>query len=67
MAFSLGDTLPPASLFGITGVVVVVQALFSLRVTCTRTPRDVVLALAAMLGGAIADFLDRAADGLVTD
>lgn len=67
VAFSLGDTLPPASLLGITGVVVVALAVFSLRVTRTRTPLAVVLALAAMLGGAIANLLDRAADGLVTD
>ncbi|CDQ44854.1 MULTISPECIES: signal peptidase II [Actinomycetes] len=66
VAFSLGDTLPPAVLLGVTGVIVVALAVFAVRVTRTAA-LPVVLALAAMLGGAVANLIDRAADGLVTD
>ncbi|BBY46921.1 hypothetical protein MARA_03890 [Mycolicibacterium arabiense] len=41
-------------------------AVFAVRVTRTAA-LPVVLALAAMLGGAVANVIDRAADGLVTD
>ena len=67
VAFSLGDALPPVVLLGITGVVLVALAVFAVRVTRTATSLPVMLALAAMLGGAIANLLDRAGDGLVTD
>ncbi|BBZ07675.1 hypothetical protein MDOR_18440 [Mycolicibacterium doricum] len=66
VAFSLGDTLPPAVLLSVTGVIVVALAVFAFRVTRTAA-LPVVLALAAMLGGAVANLGDRAADGLVTD
>jgi signal peptidase II len=66
VTFSLGDTLPPGVLVGVAGVIVVALAVFAVRVTCTAV-LSVVLALAAMLGGAVANVIDRAADGLVTD
>ncbi|KGI65942.1 signal peptidase II (plasmid) [Mycolicibacterium rufum] len=66
VAFSIGDTLPPAVLLGVTGVIVVALAVFAVRVARTAAP-PVVLALAAMLGGAVANLIDRAGDGLVTD
>ena len=66
VAFSLGDTLPPAALLAGTGVIVAALAVFAFRSTRTAA-LPVVLALAAMLGGAVANVIDRAADGLVTD
>ena len=66
VAFSLGDTLPPAALLSVTGVIVVALAVFAFRFT-RNAALPVVLALAAMLGGAVANVIDRAADGLVTD
>ena len=66
VAFSLGDTLPPAVLLGVTGLIVAGLAVFAFRVTRTAA-LPVVLALAAMLGGAVANLIDRAGDGLVTD
>lgn len=66
VAFSLGDTLPPAALLGVTGLIVAGLAVFAVRLTRTAA-LPVVLALAAMLGGAVANVIDRAGDGLVTD
>ena len=66
VAFSVGDTLPPAALLGVTGVIVVGLAVFAVHLTRTAA-LPVVLALAAMLGGAVANVIDRAGDGLVTD
>ncbi len=66
VAFSLGDTLPPAVLLGVTCVIVVALAVFAFRFT-RNAALPFVLALAALLGGAVANVIDRAADGLVTD
>ncbi|CAA0123231.1 Lipoprotein signal peptidase [Mycolicibacterium vanbaalenii] len=66
VAFSLGDTLPPAVLLGVTGVIVVALAVFAFRFT-PNAALPFVLALAALLGGAVANVIDRAPDGLVTD
>ena len=66
VAFSLGDTLPPTALLGATTVIVVALAVFAYRVTRTAA-LPFVLALAALLGGAVANVIDRAGDGLVTD
>ncbi len=49
VAFSLGDTLPPAALLGATGVIVVALAVFAVHLTRTAA-LPAVLALAAMLG-----------------
>ncbi|MEN3225132.1 MULTISPECIES: signal peptidase II [Mycolicibacterium] len=66
VAFSLGDTLPRAALLGITGLIVVALAFVAFWFTRSAAWPGV-LALAALLGGAVANVLDRAADGLVTD
>lgn len=66
VAFSLGDTLPPAVLLGLTGAIVAALAVFAFRFTRTAA-LPFVLALAALLGGALANVIDRAADGMVTD
>ena len=66
VAFSLGDTLPPAAVLVVTGVIVAGLAVFAASLTRTAA-LPVVLALAAMLGGAVANVIDRAGDGLVTD
>ena len=55
-----------AVLLAVTGVIVVALAVFAYRFTRTAA-LPVVLALAALLGGALANLIDRAADGLVTD
>lgn len=66
VAFSLGDTLPPAVLLGGTGAIVVALAVFAFRFT-RNAALPFVLALAVLLGGAVANVIDRATDGLVTD
>ena len=66
VAFSLGNTLPPAALLGVTGLIVVGLAVFAVRLARTAA-LPVVLALAVMLGGAVANVIDRAGDGRVTD
>ena len=66
VAFSFGDTLPPAVLLGATGVIVVALAVFAFWSARSAT-WPCVLALAALVGGAVANVIDRAADGLVTD
>ncbi|MCH9737025.1 MAG: signal peptidase II [Actinomycetia bacterium] len=66
VAFSLGDTLPPLVLLGVTGMIVVALAVFAFGFT-RNAALPFVLALAALLAGALANVIDRAADGLVTD
>ena len=66
VAFSLGETLPSGVVLGATGLIVAGLAVFAWCAarTVTLVAR---LALAAVLAGAIANLLDRAADGVVTD
>ncbi|GAA1739840.1 hypothetical protein GCM10009809_39190 [Isoptericola hypogeus] len=66
VAFSLGDTLPSGVVLGVTGVIVAGLAVFAWRTAPTAT-LPVRLALAAMLAGAVANLVDRAGDGVVTD
>ena len=66
VAFSLGAGLPAGVVLGITGLIIGALALFTWRATGTAT-RTVRLALALVLGGAVANFIDRAPDGVVTD
>jgi signal peptidase II len=66
VAFSLGADLPAGVVLGITGLIVVALAAFAWRATRTATV-PVRLALAAILAGAVANLLDRAGDGVVTD
>ena len=66
VAFSLGDTLPAGVVLGGTGLIVAGLAVFAFRFTRTA-PLSFVLALGALLAGAVANLIDRAHDGLVTD
>ena len=66
VAFSLGDGLPAGVVLAITGLIIGALAIFAWRATRTAT-RTVRLALALILGGAVANFIDRATDGVVTD
>ena len=66
VAFSLGAGLPAGVVLGITGLIIGALAIFAWRATRTAT-RTVRLALALVLGGAVANFIDRAPDGVVTD
>lgn len=66
VAFSLGDTLPSGVVLGITGLIIAGLAVFTWRSARTTT-LPARLALAAVLAGAIANLVDRTADGVVTD
>lgn len=66
VAFSLGASLPAAVVIGVIGLIVVALAIFAWRVTATATA-PARLALAVILAGAVANLVDRAADGVVTD
>lgn len=66
VAFSFGASLPAGAVLAITGLIIGVLAIFTWRATRTTT-RISGLALALILGGAVANFIDRAADGMVTD
>ena len=66
VGFGLGDTLPAGVVLGGTGLIVAGLAVFAYRFTRTAT-LPVVVAMAALLAGAVANLIDRAADGVVTD
>jgi signal peptidase II len=66
VAFSLGDTLPSGVVLGVTGLIIAGLAVFAWRATRTAT-LPMRLGLGAVLAGAIANLVDRAADGVVTD
>ncbi len=66
VAFSLGGTVPPAVLLALSGVIIAGLAVVAWRWS-PRATVPVRLALAMLLGGALANFVDRAHDGLVTD
>lgn len=66
MAFGLGDTLPVGVVLGLTGLITAGLAVFIWRAARTST-LPVGLGLAAVLAGAVANLIDRAADGAVTD
>jgi signal peptidase II len=65
-AFGLGAALPTAIVVAVTGLLVAGVALYAWRAapTLTRTGR---VTLAVLLGGAVANFVDRGLDGVVTD
>ncbi|MEU0042930.1 signal peptidase II [Streptomyces werraensis] len=65
VAFSLGDTLPAWVVIAFTGVITAAIGVFAWR-TAPRT-QAAGAALAVILGGAMANLADRAADGQVTD
>ncbi|GAA4289102.1 signal peptidase II [Georgenia daeguensis] len=66
VAFSLGANLPAGVVLGVTGLIIVGLAVFAWRAVRTAT-LPARLALAAILAGAVANLLDRAGDGVVTD
>jgi len=66
VAFSLGADLPAGVVLGGTGLIIVALAVFAWRAVRTAT-LPARLALTAMLAGAVANLIDRAADGMVTD
>ncbi|WP_324653699.1 signal peptidase II [Georgenia phoenicis] len=66
MAFSLGARLPAGVVLAITGLIIGALAVFTWRATRTAT-RSTWLALALILAGAVANLIDRAPDGVVTD
>ncbi|MEU0465425.1 signal peptidase II [Amycolatopsis sp. NPDC006131] len=66
VAFSLGDTLPSWVVLGVTGLIVAGLAVFAWRAVRTAI-LPMRLGLAAVLAGAVANLVDRATDGVVTD
>ncbi|CRK55327.1 Lipoprotein signal peptidase [Alloactinosynnema sp. L-07] len=66
VAFSLGDTLPAGVLLAVTGLIITALAVYTWRSARTGT-LPMRLALAVVLAGAVANFVDRAVDGVVTD
>lgn len=66
VAFSLGTSFPAEVLVIVTAVITGAIALFAWRAVRGLTLLCQI-AVAAVLGGALANLIDRAADGLVTD
>lgn len=66
MAFSLGAALPAWIIVAVTGLVTAAVAAYSWR-TAPTTPPAGRLGLAGVLGGALANLIDRGLDGVVTD
>ena len=66
VAFGVGGALPGWVILGVTGCIIFGLALFAWRGTLPATLLGR-LGLAAVLAGAIANFADRAIDGVVTD
>ena len=66
VAFSLGDALPTSVVAALTAAITAVIALYGWRHAPTAS-RIQVLAGAAIIGGASANVIDRARDGVVTD
>lgn len=66
VAFSLGDTLPSWVVLAATGLIIAGLVVFAWRAARTATSATW-LALSAVLAGALANFIDRAGDGMVTD
>ncbi|GAB3693189.1 signal peptidase II [Saccharopolyspora sp. ID03-671] len=66
VAFSLGDTLPSAIVIAATALIIAGIGVLAWR-TAPTTPLLGRTGLAAILGGAAANLVDRAMDGVVTD
>ncbi|MEU0108433.1 signal peptidase II [Streptomyces sp. NPDC006251] len=66
VAFSVGDTLPGWVVIAGTGLITAGIAVFAWR-TAATAGRLLSIALASILGGAAANVIDRAGDGVVTD
>ncbi|MBI4940267.1 MAG: signal peptidase II [Actinobacteria bacterium] len=66
VAFSVGRSAPRAVVVLVTATITAVVAALAWR-TAPTSARQVRLAVAAILGGAVANLIDRAGDGVVTD
>ena len=66
VAFSLGADAPAAVVVAVTAVITTGIAIAAWRVA-RWGGRTLHVALALVLGGAVANLLDRSADGIVTD
>lgn len=66
VAFSVGAAAPAALVLTVTGLVTAGVAVFAWQAARTWTQWQVI-AVAAILGGALANLIDRALDGVVTD
>lgn len=66
VAFSFGNSLPAWTITAITGVITLAVGVYAWR-TAPTTPAMGRLGLAAIIAGALANLVDRATDGVVTD
>ena len=66
VAFALGAALPAGVVLAGTGLVVVALVLFAWR-SARAAILPTLLCLAVIVGGAVANLIDRARDGVVTD
>ncbi|MGC4971647.1 signal peptidase II [Streptomyces sp. DT199] len=66
VAFSFGADAPAWTVIGVTGLITTAVAVALWR-TAPAASRPWGIALAAILGGAVANLIDRAPDGQVTD
>ena len=66
VAFSLGAEAPAGLIIAVTAVITAAVAVYAWR-TASQGTRGQLAALALILGGAVANLADRAADGVVTD
>ncbi|CCG02843.1 signal peptidase II [Blastococcus saxobsidens] len=66
VAFSVGAEAPAWLVIAVTAAITAGVAVFAWR-TASRGSRGQLAALALILGGAVANLADRAADGVVTD
>ncbi|WP_177238807.1 signal peptidase II [Pseudonocardia ammonioxydans] len=66
IAFSLGAALPAWIIVAVTGLITAAVAAYTWR-TAPTTPLGGRLGLAGVLGGALANLIDRGLDGVVTD
>lgn len=66
VAFSLGASMPAWVIVAVTGLITAAVAAYAWYITPTALPVGRV-GLAGMLGGALANLIDRGLDGVVTD
>jgi len=66
VAFSLGASMPTWVIVALTGLITAAVAAYAWR-TAPTTPLAGRVGLAGMLGGALANLIDRGLDGVVTD
>lgn len=66
VAFSVGASAPAGVVLAVTALITVVVAVLAWRAAATRAPGRLI-AFALVLGGAVANLVDRSRDGVVTD